>query len=63
MRLSTLTPEGWPYVNPVWYHYDGESFLVAGRTKAQWVDHIRTDGRVSACIDTSEGRIGSINSS
>jgi nitroimidazol reductase NimA-like FMN-containing flavoprotein (pyridoxamine 5'-phosphate oxidase superfamily) len=54
MRLSTLTPEGWPYVNPVWYHYDGESFLVAGRTKAQWVDHIRTDGRVSACIDTSE---------
>ncbi len=19
MKLATLTPEGWPYVNPLWY--------------------------------------------
>jgi PPOX class probable F420-dependent enzyme len=54
MRLATLTPEGWPSVNPVWYHYDGEEFLVAGRRKAAWVANIQNDSRVSACIDTCE---------
>ena len=36
MKLATLTPEGWPYVNPLWYEYDGEVFHVAGRGKARW---------------------------
>ena len=54
MRLSTLTAEGWPYVNPVWYHYEGDAFLLAGRRKARWVANIRGDERVSACIDTCE---------
>ena len=54
MKLATLTPEGWPYVTPVWYHYDGEAFLVAGRTKSAWVDFIRRDSRVSACVDTCD---------
>ena len=54
MKLATLTAEGSPYVSPVWYHYDGASFQVAGRRKARWVAHIRDDPRVSACIDTSE---------
>ena len=31
MKLATLTAEGWPYVTPIWYDYDGETFLVAGR--------------------------------
>lgn len=52
MKLATLTPEGWPYVVPVWYDYDGEAFTVAGRTKAQWVANIRENHRVSVCIDT-----------
>ncbi len=54
MKLATLTAEGWPYVTPIWYDYDGETFLVAGRGKARWVANIRDDRRVSACIDTSE---------
>ncbi len=52
MKLATLTPEGWPYVNPLWYEYDGEVFHVAGRGKARWVAHIKNDPRVSVCIDT-----------
>lgn len=55
MKLATLTSEGWPSVNPVWYEYDGETFLVAGRKKAAWVANIKNDSRVSLCIDTSEG--------
>ena len=54
MKLATLTPEGWPYVAPVWYDYDGEAFYVAGRRTANWVAHIRDDERVSACIDTCD---------
>lgn len=54
MKLATLTSEGWPYVAPVWYDYDGEVFEVAGRSKARWVENIRNDGRVSLCIDTYE---------
>ena len=54
MRLATLTPEGWPYVAPVWYEYDGEAFYVSGRTKSRWVAHIQNDPRVSACIESEE---------
>ena len=54
LRLATLTGEGSPYVNPVWFRYDGEAFLLMGRRKARWVDNIRNDRRVSACIDTPD---------
>ena len=54
MKLATLTREGWPYVCPVWYNYDGETFTIAGRTKAAWVANIRNDSRVSLCIDTCD---------
>ncbi len=54
MKLATLTSEGWPYVVPVWYDYDGEAFMVAGRGKAAWVANIRGDSRVSVCIDTTD---------
>ena len=35
MKLGTITPEGWPYVVPIWYHYDGEAFLLVGRPHAR----------------------------
>lgn len=54
MKLATLAEDGYPYVNPVWYDYDGDAFYVAGRRKANWVANIRRDGRVSFCIDTPE---------
>ncbi len=54
MKLGTLAPGGWPYVMPVWYNYDGETFMVAGRGKARWVANIENDSRVFLCIDTSE---------
>ena len=54
LKLATLTPEGWPYVIPVWYRYDGEAFILMGRTKSRWVAHIEKDSRVSACVETPE---------
>jgi len=52
MKLATLTPDGAPYVNPIWYDYDGTTFLIAGRRKARWVENIAANPQVSFCIDT-----------
>ena len=48
-RIATITPEGWPYVAPVWYEFERatRSFLVVGRERAQWIAHIRTNPRVA----------------
>jgi PPOX class probable F420-dependent enzyme len=54
-KLGTLTAEGYPAVNPVWYEYDGEGFTIIGRERATWVEHIRRDGRVGLCIDDPDG--------
>lgn len=54
-RLGTLTEDGAPYVTPVWYEYDGESFVIIGRERSAWVRHILGDPRVSLCIDDPDG--------
>ena len=37
LKLGTLTEDTYPYVNPLWYTYENDVFLVAGRSKALWV--------------------------
>jgi PPOX class probable F420-dependent enzyme len=54
-KLGTLAADGWPYVAPVWFEYDGEGFVIIGRERAAWVEHIRRDGRVALCIDDPDG--------
>ena len=48
-RIATVTPDGWPYVTPVWYEYepDRRCFLVVGRERAEWVGHIRRRPQVA----------------
>ena len=48
-RLATITPEGWPYVAPVWYEFERarRAFLVVGRERAQWIAHIRVHPQVA----------------
>jgi PPOX class probable F420-dependent enzyme len=48
-RIATVTPDGWPYVTPVWYEFDPKtrSFVVVGRERAAWVAHIRHNPRVA----------------
>lgn len=48
-RLATITPEGWPYIVPVWYEFERErgAFLVLGRERARWIGHIRQNSRVA----------------
>ncbi len=54
-KLGTLTADGYPYITPVWYEYDGEGFVIIGRERAAWVEHIRGDPRVGLCIDDPDG--------
>ncbi|WP_179137064.1 pyridoxamine 5'-phosphate oxidase family protein [Candidatus Entotheonella palauensis] len=52
LKLATLTPDGWPYIVPVWYIYDGGAFTILARPKNRWVAYVESDPRVSLCIDT-----------
>jgi PPOX class probable F420-dependent enzyme len=54
-KLGTLTADGYPCVNPIWYEYDGAGFTLIGRERAAWVEHIRRDPRVGLCIDDPDG--------
>jgi len=58
LKLGTVTAEGYPYVNPLWYSYENDVFLVAGRTKAVWVTHIKENSTTSLCIDTNDAADG-----
>lgn len=51
-KLATVKPDGAPYVNPVWYEYDGTHLYVIARARSQFLQHIREDPRVALCIDT-----------
>ena len=52
LKLGTITEDGYPYVNPLWYSFEEGGFLLAGRSKAKWVDHLIANPKVSACIDS-----------
>jgi PPOX class probable F420-dependent enzyme len=51
-RLATVTPEGRPYVAPVWYAYDGTQglFYVVGRERSAYVEHVRHNPAVALHI-------------
>src|SRR5215471_21354465 len=52
-KLGTLR-EGWPYVTPIWYEWDGAAFWVIGKPLAQFVKNIRTDDRAFLVVDKED---------
>ncbi len=52
--LATVYPSAGPQAFPVWYEFDGESFLVTTEADAAKVYNIRRNPQVALCItDTS----------
>jgi PPOX class probable F420-dependent enzyme len=51
-RLGTITPDGFPYVVPIWYEWDGEAIVFAGRARARFVANLRANPR--ACVSIAE---------
>ena len=54
IKIAFLDEEGWPNIVPVWYQWDGESFLVVGRKKSEWVQHLKRNPRCAICIEEKE---------
>ena len=52
-RFACLTPEGAPYVMPLWFQWDGEAMWFVGRQRSAWCEYIRNDPRVSIVIDSN----------
>lgn len=50
-ELATLTPDGKPYVNPVWYEWDDGKLYVLGKPKAQYVKNVKENEFVFAVVD------------
>lgn len=50
-RLACLKPDGWPYIVPVWYHWDGQAFWLVARKKSEWAHFMAADARVSVVVD------------
>jgi Pyridoxamine 5'-phosphate oxidase len=54
LKLAVLTEEGWPYVVPLWYDWDGSSFWLVGRKRSLWVRHLLSDSRCSICVEEKQ---------
>jgi PPOX class probable F420-dependent enzyme len=51
-RIATITPDGWPYITPVWYEYEADrrTFLVVGRERAAWVGYVKHNPKVAMLV-------------
>ena len=50
-RVACIKPDGWPYVVPSWYHWDGLCFWLVPRKRAAWAHYMALDPRVALTID------------
>jgi PPOX class probable F420-dependent enzyme len=57
--LTTMRPDGQPQTSPVWFVWDGASFLIYSMPASQKVPNIRRSGRVALNLD-GDGKGGGI---
>lgn len=57
--LTTVDSRGTPQPRPVWFLWDGETFLVFSRPETAKIRHIQSDPQVALHLD-SDGRGGDI---
>jgi nitroimidazol reductase NimA-like FMN-containing flavoprotein (pyridoxamine 5'-phosphate oxidase superfamily) len=50
-RLACLRDDGWPYIVPCWYEWDGADFSIIPRKRSAWARYIQRDSRVCLSID------------
>ncbi len=49
-RLSVLDERGYPYIVPLWYEFDGQSFWMVAREHVNYVQHLQHDPRCALSI-------------
>jgi PPOX class probable F420-dependent enzyme len=57
--LTTVGADGTPQPNPVWFLWDGDSFLIYNMNDARRIEHLRRNPRVALNFD-SDGQGGDI---
>jgi PPOX class probable F420-dependent enzyme len=50
-KIATTTEDGWPTASPVWYEWDGSSFLVVGKERTGYVRNLRRDPRCGVLVE------------
>ncbi|HWO70032.1 MAG TPA: pyridoxamine 5'-phosphate oxidase family protein [Actinomycetota bacterium] len=51
LKIATTDEAGWPTVSPVWYLWDGSSFLVVGKEKTGYIKNLRRDPRCGGLVE------------
>ncbi len=51
-RLATIREDGYPFIAPLWFQWDGRCFWFVIREKAQFVPNLLRDPRVCISIAT-----------
>jgi PPOX class probable F420-dependent enzyme len=50
-KIATTMNDGWPVLSPVWYTWDGTSFLVVSKANTSLVQNLRRDPRCGLLVD------------
>lgn len=53
-KIATVNEDGYPTVSPVWYTWDGASFLIVSKERTGMVKNLRRDPRCGILIDNPE---------
>ncbi len=53
-KIATTMADGWPVVSPVWYGWDGSSFLIVSKANTSLVQNLRRDQRCGLLVDNVE---------
>ncbi|MGQ0669118.1 MAG: pyridoxamine 5'-phosphate oxidase family protein [Actinomycetota bacterium] len=51
LKIATTDEQGWPTVSPVWYEWDGSSFLVIGKERTGYLRNLRRDRRCGGLVE------------
>jgi PPOX class probable F420-dependent enzyme len=55
--LTTVRPDGRPHVVPVWFFWDGQTFLISSQPNAQKLRNLRHNPHVMLALDEA-GKLG-----
>jgi PPOX class probable F420-dependent enzyme len=53
-KIATVNEDGFPQISPVWYTWDGASFLVVSKARTGMVGNLRRDPRCGLLVDNFE---------
>jgi PPOX class probable F420-dependent enzyme len=53
-KIATTMEDGWPVLSPVWYSWDGATFLVVSKANTSLVQNLRRDPRCGLLVDNPE---------